>query len=145
MKNFILSLAIILFFPLFGFSQFGVDFQYSNIPFFGFNYEIKNHWRPEVRLGTDTFFDNVSVEGIVTYDILNKEDYEFYAGLGARFNTLPGLVVPVGFNFYPFDKRNFGFSIELAPIMGEDNVLRGSFGLRYSFDKKKKQDNSGKG
>ncbi len=36
--------------------------------------------RPEFRVGTDNYFDAISVEGIITYDILKKEDYEFLRG-----------------------------------------------------------------
>ncbi len=69
--------------PTIAFGQLGISFHQSNLPFIGFNYEIKNKIRPELRVGTDNYFDAISVEGIITYDILKKEDYEFYAGLGA--------------------------------------------------------------
>jgi len=113
--------------------QIGVDFHFSNIPFLGINYEIIDRFRPELRIGTDTYFDNISFEGVVTYDILNKTDYELYAGLGARSNDFAGLVIPMGLNFYPFEEKKFGFQIELAPIIGESDILRGSIGIRYKF------------
>ena len=124
---------ILLSIPTLNFAQFGVDIHMSNIPFFGLSYEIKERFRPEFRIGTDTYFDDFSVEGIVTYDILNKPDYEFYAGLGIRSNDFAGLVIPIGFNFYPFEEKKFGFLIELAPIIGESDILRGSLGFRYKF------------
>ena len=119
--------------PTFTFGQFGVDFHMSNLPFFGLSYEIKDRVRPEIRIATDTYFNDFSIEGVVTYDILNKPDYEIYAGLGIRSNDFAGLVIPVGFNFYPFTEKKFGFLIELAPIIGESDILRGSLGFRYKF------------
>ena len=131
MRKLITILLFII--PTFSFGQFSVDFQFSNIPFFGVSYEIADKLRPEVRVGTDTFLSDLSLEAIITYDILNKTDYEFYAGVGARTNQYPGLVIPVGFNFYPFEEQKLAFMIELAPIIGESDILRGSVGLRYKF------------
>lgn len=117
------------------FAQFGVNIHQSEIPFMGFNYEISERWRPEMRFGTDNYFENISIELIACYDILNKEDYEFYAGAGARFNLLEGLVIPVGLNVFPFASKSFGFHIELSPIISFDDssLLRGSWGIRYRF------------
>jgi hypothetical protein len=117
------------------FAQFGVNIHQSEIPFVGFNYEFSERWRPEVRFGTDNFFENVSIELVACYDILNKQDYEVYAGAGARFNLLDGMVIPVGLNIFPFAKKNFGFHIELSPIISFDDssLLRGSWGIRYRF------------
>lgn len=112
--------------PAIVFAQLGVSFHQSNLPFIGVNYEIKNKIRPEVRVGIDNFFENLSVEGVVTYDLIKKEEYEFYAGLGVRINSFTGAVIPVGVNVYPFSTKQFGFHIELAPIIGEDALLRGS-------------------
>jgi hypothetical protein len=50
-------------------------------------------------------------------------------------------VVPIGVNIYPFSNKNFGFHIELAPIIGWDDVLRGSWGIRYRFPRKPKVEN----
>jgi len=70
---------------------------------------------------------------VVTYDIFNKDYYEFYAGLGGRITTFAGVVIPIGLNIYPFAVKNFGFHIELAPIIGDSAILRGSWGIRYKF------------
>jgi hypothetical protein len=125
----------ILFFavPSFAFAQFGVNFHQSNLPFVGLNYEIKNRFRPELRIGTDNYFDETTLEAVVTYDLAEKEDYEVYAGVGGRINKFEGVVFPVGVNVYPLSAKQFGFQIELAPIIGETSVLRGSWGIRYRF------------
>ncbi len=88
-----------------------------------------------MRIGTDDYFENISMEGIITYDFLNKDDYEFYAGLGIRANAFTGLVIPFGINIYPLATKKFGFHIELAPIIGDSDILRGSWGIRYRFIK----------
>lgn len=126
---------IILFLSNVSFAQFGVSAHQSELPFIGFNYEFNEHLRPELRLGTDNYFEDISIEVVATYDILNKESYEFYAGAGARFNMFDGMVIPVGLNIFPFEAKSFGFHIELSPIItfGDDSLLRGSWGIRYRF------------
>ena len=120
-------------FPSIVFAQLGVSYHQSGLPFVGVNYSFQNKLRVETRVGADNYLNNLSLEGVITYDLLKKEEYEFYAGLGGRANVFPGLVVPIGLNFYPFEKKQFGFNIELAPIFGKDDLLRGSWGIRYRF------------
>jgi hypothetical protein len=137
-KSFLMIL--LSFTALTGFAQIGTSFQFSNLPFWGINYEFIDRIKPELRLSTDAFFENVSVETIVTYDILNKDDYELYAGLGGRFPNLSGFVMPVGMILHPFQKKNFGLNFEVAPVFGgESNLLRGSVGISYKFDLKGNQ------
>ena len=119
--------------PSIAFGQLGVAYHQSGLPFAGINYEFGDRFRPEVRIGTDSYFDGFTVEGVFTYDILNKDAYEFYGGVGVRAADSPGVVIPIGFNFYPFAVKNFGFHMELSPIFDEDGILRGSFGIRYRF------------
>lgn len=116
-------------------AQLGVSFHQSSLPFVGINYQFKSKIRTELRLGTDFFFDRTPVEGVIVYNVLKNEDYEFYAGVGGRVNSLEGLVIPVGVNLYPLPKKQFGFHIELAPIIGDMELLRGSWGIRYRFAK----------
>ena len=132
-----LVLLLLAFIPSIVFAQFGVSFHQSNLPFVGINYEIKNKLRAELRLGTDNYFENTSIEGVLTYDLVKKDDYEFYAGLGVRANGFTGLVIPVGLNIYPFTAKQFGFHIEVAPIVDDASILRGSWGIRYRFKGKK--------
>ncbi|MCF6361514.1 MAG: hypothetical protein L3J29_12230 [Cyclobacteriaceae bacterium] len=129
------QITAILFFiaPSMAFAQFGVAYHQSNLPFVGINYEIGEKIRPEVRIGTDSFIEDISFEAVVTYDILNKQNFELYAGVGVRTEDFGGIVIPVGVNIYPFTFENFGFHIELAPILGDSQVLRGSWGIRYRF------------
>lgn len=119
--------------PLLAFSQFGIGFHQSNVPFVGINHEIGGWFRPELRIGVDNYFEDLSFEGVLLFDIINKADYEFYLGAGARIEVFEGVVVPAGFNFYPLNVKKFGFHIEIAAIIGDDNILRGSWGVRYRF------------
>ncbi|MCX2743251.1 hypothetical protein OO013_05205 [Mangrovivirga sp. M17] len=132
MQRKLLFIALILM-PFFTKAQVGAGFHYSNLPFLGINYEISDRFRPELRIGTDTFLEDVSLEGVVTYDLLDKPDYELYLGLGARSEDFSGLVIPFGLNLYPLDNKNFGFHFEVAPIVGDVDILRGSLGFRYRF------------
>ena len=119
------------------FAQFGVSVHQSNLPFIGFNYELADRFVPELRLGMDTNLENMSVEAVATYQFINKQDLEVYVGLGGRANNIAGLVVPLGINFFPFTSKNFGFHIEMAPIVYEGStIVRGSWGIRYRFKQK---------
>jgi hypothetical protein len=132
MKNIVWVLVML---PVSAWAQFGVGIHQSNLPFAAFSYEIKDRFRPELRVGTDNYFDALSVEAIVSYDIINKADFEFYAAVGYRSEDFQGLTLPVGINVYPFEAKKFGFHIELTPILGEESLLRGSWGIRYRFIK----------
>lgn len=118
------------------FAQFGVSFHQSNMPFIGFNYEIAGKFLPELRLGTDTYLDDISVEAVATYQFIDKDDVEVYAGLGGRVNTAAGLVAPIGVHIFPFNAKKLGFHIELTPLFIQEEetpVIRGSWGIRYRF------------
>lgn len=131
--------------PSFVFGQFGVNYNQSDLPFVGLSYELNDRIRPEIRFGTDSYFEQISFEGILTYDLVNENHYEFYGGLGVRTQPLnekvisiaPNLVIPIGLNIYPLPSKEFGFQIELAPIVGISNILRGSMGIRYRFVRNK--------
>ena len=135
LKSFLVVAALCFFSKSYG--QLGVSYHQSNLPFVGINYEVGTRFVPEVRLGTDSFTSDLSLEAVANYKILSQIDYDFYAGLGGRAGDYEGLVIPVGLNFYPFEEKNFGFHIELASIIGESNLVRGSWGIRYRFGSRK--------
>ena len=134
MKTTILTVFLIT--PLCAFAQFGVNMHYSSLPFAGVFYEFNERIKPEFRIGTNTYLDDLSVEGLIAYDFYNSDDVEFYAGFGFRTNRYSGIVVPIGLAIYPFAVNKFGFHMELAPIFGEEDILRGSLGIRYRFIKR---------
>lgn len=115
------------------FAQIGISYHQSNLPFVGISYEINNRFLPELRIGTDNYIGDTSLELVINYIFKRNETVNIYAGLGGRIGSFEGLVIPVGLNIYPFDQKNFGFQIELAPILRETSLLRGSGGIRYRF------------
>ena len=91
---------------------------------------------PELRFGMDNHIDHMSVEAVATFQFIDKEEVEVYAGLGGRANNRPGLVAPIGIHAFPFTKKNFGFHFEVCPIISEHRDsphIRGSWGIRYRF------------
>jgi len=115
-------------------AQIGVAFHQSNIPFIGVNYQVSERFLPELRVSTDNFFANTTLELSLNYLIIKKEDYQFYSGIGARSQVFEGVVIPVGVNYYPFENKNFGFHVELAGLFGESNLMRGSWGIRFNLN-----------
>lgn len=116
--------------------QFGASVHQSSIPFIGLNYQINDRFLPELRIGTDNYFEDTSLEFVLNYIFKKDEIVNAYFGLGGRIEIFQGIVVPLGMNIYPFEKKNFGFHIELAGLFADEgNVLRGSWGIRYRFIK----------
>lgn len=119
-----------------GQARFGVNFHQSNIPMLGFSVE-KNAVLGEVRIGADQQLESFSPELMIAYKFYRKSIAEAYVGIGARFNELDGLVLPIGVNIYPFSGDQFGFHIEATPILGfpgnDFSMIRGSWGIRYRF------------
>ena len=91
------------------FAQFGLNFHQSSLPFIGINYEIKDRFRPELRLAIDNFIEALAGEIDLMYDVINRDEFEFYAGVGARNGDFNGLTIPIGVNMYPFQEKNLGF------------------------------------
>ncbi|MGM0943943.1 MAG: hypothetical protein ACQEW9_02095 [Bacteroidota bacterium] len=131
----ILFTAIFGLFSMLSYSQTTVSYHQSNLPFVGINTQLGERWMPELRIGTDNFVENLSLEVVGNYMVKSDEDKQIYLGLGGRLNLFEGVVVPLGINYYPFDKKDFGFHMEAAPIITFNNgaLFRASFGIRYRF------------
>jgi len=106
--NFIVILSI-FFISNNSFAQIGVSFNQSNLPSAGISYEINNRFLPELRIGTDNYFEDTTLELAINYIFKKNETVNVYAGLGGRVGFFEGLVVPIGLNIYPFEEKNFGF------------------------------------
>lgn len=132
MKKVIL-LAFLGFISTASFAQWTVSYHQSNLPFLGVNKQLGEKWLPEFRVGTDNFVENVSLELVINHIFYKNDRIDFYGGLGGRIQSFEGLVIPVGLNIYPFERKDFGFHIEAAQFIGEGNIFRGSFGIRYRF------------
>ncbi|UZD21547.1 hypothetical protein PBT90_18710 [Algoriphagus halophytocola] len=133
----LLLIACFGLFSMTAFSQTTISFHQSNLPFMGVNYQFGEKFIPEFRLGADTGFENLTAELAANYIFKKTDRFEFYGGAGLRVGFIDGIVIPVGLNIYPFEQKDFGFHMEAAPIIGfvDDQVIRGSFGIRYRFQK----------
>lgn len=130
------KLILLAFFGLIStasFAQWTVSYHQSNLPFLGVNKQLGEKFLPEFRIGTDQYFDDLSLELDVNYILKKTDRFEFYGGLGGRIGNFEGVVIPLGLNIYPFEQKDFGFHMEGAAIVGESNIARGSFGIRYRF------------
>jgi len=114
-------------------AQLSVAYHQSSLPFTEVQVEIFDRLVPAIRLGTNLDVDDFSPEVVLTFQYLDQPGYEAYTGFGVRANAFEGIVFPVGINLFPFEQKRFGFHIELAALMGESEVLRGSWGIRYRF------------
>ncbi|MBN7802352.1 hypothetical protein J0A67_15880 [Algoriphagus aestuariicola] len=117
------------------FSQTTVAFHQSNLPFIGVNHQFGEKWIPELRIGTDNYVEDLGFELIGNYMLKSEESTQIYIGAGIRANLLDGAVITSGINYFPFNRKDFGFHIEAAPIISFDEgaLFRGSFGIRYRF------------
>ena len=64
---------MLLFISTTSFAQLGVSFNQSNLPFLGLSYEINNKLLPELRIGTDNYFDDTSLELAINYIFKRNE------------------------------------------------------------------------
>lgn len=136
MKKLIFTAVFLLFSLASCYAQLSVGYHQSNLPFVFIGYEIGERLVPELRLSTDIDLEyDFSPELVLTYQFINKQDYEFYAGLGYRVNLFQGVVFPIGLNIFPFNQQRFGLHIEAAPMIEIEGstILRGSWGIRYRF------------
>lgn len=110
MKRQLLILFFLCSIPSLAFCQLGISYHQSNLSFVGLRYEVKDHLKPEVRIGTDRYFTGFSLEGDLTYDILQKEEYEVYLGAGFYgTSNFRMLTIPLGLNIFPFKRKISAF------------------------------------
>ena len=112
-------------------AQFTVGYHQSGLPFAAFSYHF-NKWYPELRVGMDTSSPYIEIGA--AYKAIQKDDYEFYLGAGYGYNG-EWLAIPIGLNIYPLTNKNFGFHMEVSPLL-MDTGVRGSLGIRYRFLKR---------
>lgn len=134
-------IGIISFFSLFmllgaiqAHAQWGVSYHQSGLPFVGINYTFSERFMPELRLGTDRYFDDFTLEPTINYQYVQREEYQLYAGIGVLItDNTAGVVIPAGLLLYPFENKKFGFHMEVTPIIMDYSIFRGSWGIRYRF------------
>jgi hypothetical protein len=96
----------------------------------------------EARIGTG---GDVGLELMGGYNIVQKQDVNFYLGLGLGLDDDRNngrdedddfyLAIPFGLLVKPFAKDNFGIVLEAAPIFASDSgdYFRAGFGFKYTF------------
>lgn len=139
LKKTSLLLIIIIFLALKGSAQISVSFYNSSLSKIGVAYNFNDKIWTELRVMSNTVFEDITPELVVCYNVINKEKYRMYAGVGGVVNYFNGIVLPVGVQFSPFEKlADFSLHIECQPTFDFESefLLQSSWGLRYMFNKK---------
>ncbi|WPR74790.1 outer membrane insertion C- signal [Algoriphagus sp. NG3] len=95
----------------------------------------------EGRIGTG---GDIGVELMGAYNIVRKDDVNFYLGLGLgldddRHRHDHGddiyITIPFGLLVTPFNSKNLGLVLEAAPVLATDHgdYFRAGFGFKYTF------------
>jgi hypothetical protein len=125
-----------------GISQISTSYYYSSHSKIGVAYNFSNRLWSELRLYNADEFSDISSELILNCNVIRKERHNIYTGIGGVVNLdYGGLVIPIGTQFYPVkDFKNFSIHIEFLPafIVGEEIQLNSALGIRYLFEKRKK-------
>ncbi|MCT4624816.1 MAG: hypothetical protein N4A46_14440 [Schleiferiaceae bacterium] len=103
----------------------------------------------DLRLETNTFFGNVTIEPHLMWNYKRTDWVNYYAGLGVSispFQTdqdidlLNGYSIDFGVRVKPIEKhRNFQVLFELSPFINKDfdgGLFRALLGVGYNFGKK---------
>lgn len=132
MLKFIFSFFLIM--PLSAIAQFGINLPVIGMPAIGLNYEIKDAWRPDIRISSDIDAKTINTFLLLTYDFINYDNHEAYLGMGLRSTNVLGAAILGGVNLYPFNNKRFGFNIDQMIVFGERSVdINSSLGLRFKF------------
>lgn len=79
-----------------GFSQISISYYDSSLPKIGFGYNISEKAWGELRLYSNTTFNDLTPELVLCYNVIKKERHNIYVGIGGNANFFNGLVVPIG-------------------------------------------------
>ncbi|TCO10577.1 hypothetical protein EV194_101207 [Natronoflexus pectinivorans] len=117
------------------FSQEGLEVNVNSERTLGFEYWFNDKVAGVLRLHQGVL-DGYSVAPMLFLNLKEiNESTMLYLGVGLReveeFETIS---IPLGLRVFPFDKTpNFGFTLELENVFGDDYILIPSFGLSYRF------------
>ncbi len=129
----IFTFIAVLFVVQIAIGQATISYHVSSQSFIGFNYEIQERFIPEFRVDAYASFENIGMQFNFSYIFIKTGNADIYAGLGTDLREFDAVIIPVGINFYPFEKKNAGFHVEVATIIEGEAFLRSSFGIRYRF------------
>ena len=101
----------------------------------------------EIKIFTNNYLEDMPVEGTVFYNFKTKEYHRFSIGFGINLSPfsspdqMNSFVIPAVLEIFPIkDFKKIAIIFELAPEFRfeDDVIIRSLFGIRYTFDKKKK-------
>jgi len=121
-----------------GFSQWSVSYYSSSLSKVGVGYEFSERFHSELRLYSNTTFENITPEFVLGYNVVNEDKHKIYLGLGGNVNYFNGLVLPFGVRFTPVESLNrFSLHIEVQPTFyfERDVIIQSAWGIRYRFGK----------
>lgn len=96
----------------------------------------------EARIGTG---GDIGFEVMGGYNIVQKDDVNFYLGLGLGLDDDRNskrdddddiyVAIPFGLLITPFNSKNLGLVLEAAPVLATDHgdYFRAGFGFKYTF------------
>ena len=104
----------------------------------------------DLRLETNTFYGNITIEPHLMLNFKITEWVNYYAGLGVslsafqeddEIDVLNGYSLDIGVRVKPIEKhRNFQVLFELSPYFNKDfdgGLFKALLGIGYNFEKKK--------
>ncbi|MFC0876941.1 hypothetical protein ACE01N_10110 [Saccharicrinis sp. FJH2] len=139
-KKFLILLIFVLFCSAKGYSQLSVSYYNSSLSKAGLAYNFSERFWSELRLYSNTGFDDITPELVICFNVVHKEFHNVYVGFGGNMNVLTGVVFPVGVQFIPLEKyKRISMHVELQPtydVDAEFGLLQGAWGIRYRFGNK---------
>ncbi len=141
MKKLLLTITLLF---CFGMAKAQVGFSYLQsdvVSTFGVSSNPDKFFWGEARLTLDVNWENVGPELVGFFNVIRREDFDFFLGTGARFNALEGVILPAfGFKVKPIaSKPDLTLHAEGMFIAGVNaDVFKGSLGIRYFLRSKKK-------
>lgn len=141
-KLILLSLTLFTFISLAGAQiSAGVNLQ-SSETFVTVGTDPNKQLFGEGRIGTG---GDIGIELMGAYNIIQRDDVNFYAGLGLGLDDDRNhnhdddddiyIAIPIGLWVTPFNSKNLGLVLEAAPILATDHgdYFRAGFGFKYTF------------
>jgi len=122
-------------------AQVGISYLHSEvISTLGISTNPEKRFWGEARVGLNV--NDISPEVMAYYNVVRRDNFNLFAGAGARVVTLENIILPaIGFTVKPFEKLNdLAIHAEGAVNTGGEGggFTRGLIGLRYFIRKKGK-------
>ncbi|WP_430814154.1 hypothetical protein [Carboxylicivirga sp. RSCT41] len=127
----VLLLTILCLIGVESYSQFSISANVSQD--FSVDYKFNDKYRVELGFN-DGRFEDSTIKATFKAELLKKEDFDGYIGAGFIGTDFDMATIPIGMDFYPFEKKAFSIILELDNQFGNSNVyVYGNVGIRYRF------------